>query len=148
MNTKENHVETVSNLYRLYMRNCHIAEAAGGALLLLSILLNEFAGDAAQGAVFPLALVGGLLLLFGGSSAMPHNQIKAFARQLQISTNPAFAEGLLDALSRNRTVSVTRRTHTLVGNAILSYSSSPDADPDLVQKLDAAAAEHLKISMI
>ena len=134
-----------TDLYSTYMKTGRTLEIFGGGLLLLSIILNETVGKPLHGVIFPLALIGAAVLLYGGGSLRPHNQIKAFAAQLTRTGDRAFAEGLLDALTKNKSVSVTKRTQNMVGTAILSYGAEPGADPELVKKLDSAAASCLKI---
>ena len=132
-------------LYKNYLKTCHLLELTGGVILIGAVLLNSFLHLEARGFVIPAALIGAVILALGASSIRPQNQVKAFAAQLTRTGDRAFAEGLLDALTKNRSVSVTKRTQNMVGTAILSYGAEPGADPELVKKLDSAAASCLKI---
>ena len=76
-------------LYKNYLKTCRLLELVGGVILIGTILLNEFLHLEVHGFVIPAALIGAVILAIGGSSLLPHNQVKAFAVQLYRSPRGA-----------------------------------------------------------
>ena len=131
-------------LYKNYLKTCRLLELAGGVILIGTILLNEFLHLETRGFVIPAALIGAVVLALGGSSIRPHNQVKAFAVQLYRSPIREVAEATLAALRAAKTVRLTPRHHAMVTAAIRSYAAAPDADPELAEKLSAAAEQYVR----
>ncbi len=131
-------------VYKNYVKTCRIFELAGGFILIGSILLNELLHLQARGFVIPAALIGGAILAIGGSSLLPHNQVKAFAGQLYQNPIREVAEAMLAALTAAKTVRLTPRHYTIVNNAIQNYGAMPDADPELAAQLSAAAEQYVR----
>ncbi len=131
-------------VYKNYVKTCRIFELAGGGILIGSILLNELLHLNSRGFVIPAAIIGAIILAIGGSSLLPHNQVKAFAGQLYQNPVREVAEAMLAALRAAKSVRLTPRHYTIVNSAIQNYSAAPDADPELAAELAATAEQYVK----
>ena len=131
-------------LYKNYLKTCRLLELVGGVILIGTILLNEFLHLETRGFVIPAALIGAVILAIGGSSLLPHNQVKSFAVQLYRSPIREVAEATLAALQAAKTVRLTPRHHAIVTAAVEGYSAAPDSDPELAAQLSAAAEQYVK----
>lgn len=135
-----------SKLYSSYMKSCLAFELAGGAILGVTILLNEVLKLGLRGFVIPAALIGAVILGIGGSSARPHNQIKAFSGQLMRNPIREVAEAMLDAFNACKTVRLNPRSYAILTAALDAYRAQPDADPELAARLSEAAEKYVKRS--
>lgn len=145
--TAENWKREPSRLYRSYMKSCYAFELAGGAILAVTVLLNEVLKLGLRGFVIPAALIGMVILGIGGSSARPHNQIKAFSGQLMRNPIREVAEATLDAFAACGNIRLNPRSFAILTAALNTYRSQPDADPELAERLAAAAEKQVKRSV-
>lgn len=126
-----------------YYRTAVRYQTVGIVLLLAGIVIHAFfSGLQTLGLL--LAAPGVLLVLFGGASSQPHNLVKAFAQQCIRNPERDMAQGLLDALTKWRTVRLVSRSIQLVDNAVAVYAGSDNADPALVEQLEEAVRTHIR----
>ena len=130
--------------YERYRAAATRFELIGGVLLGAGVLLDYASGQALRSLAILLACIGAILLLIGGSSLRPHNQIKAFAQQCAADPCDDMAKGLLQALEQEKTVPLMQKNLDSVQLAIEIYSGVVDADETLITRLREAAATHLK----
>ena len=91
-----------------------------------------------------VGVIGALLLVFGVANMRPNNQIKAFAQQLTTAPDKDFAQGLLDAITKNGKTLLSGRSISNVEQAIIMYEQSKGADAALVEELKAAVEKHIR----
>ena len=132
-------ISEIPLIYKNYLKTCRLLELTGGIIMILSALANHFLRLNSGGFVIPAILLGAIILMLGASSLRPQNQIKAFAVQLFRNPVREMAEGLLAALLVCRPGRLAPRAFDIMHNAIESYCSSPNADPELAGRLSAAA---------
>lgn len=115
----------------------------GIVVVISSVLMNFLGGQALKLPSIFLFMVGALALVFGGSSLRPHNVIKSFAQQCSREPNDTIADGLLEAIERNKTTALTKNSIRTIYLAIEIYAALPDADQELVNRLTDAAKTRL-----
>lgn len=130
--------------YERYRAAATRFELIGGVLLGAGILLDYASGQALRTPAILFACIGAVLLLIGGSSLRPHNQIKAFAQQCTADPCNEMAEGLLQAIEQEKTVPLVQKSLDSVQLAIETYSGVIDVDETLLARLREASAAHLK----
>ncbi|MBQ7535773.1 MAG: hypothetical protein IJT43_09175 [Stomatobaculum sp.] len=128
-------------LYSNYLKTCRILAVTGGVILIASLLLNELLHLQARGFVIPAVLIGIAILLIGVTSLRPQNQVKAFSVHLYQKPSREAAEAVLAALQASRAIRLGSRHYTILMSAVQSYCSAPDSDPELTEKLSAAAEQ-------
>ena len=120
----------------------HRFEISGGLTLAASVAGHMLSGG--NGLLAVMGVVGVLLLVFGVANMRPNNQIKAFAAQLTNTPDRDFAQGLLDAITKNGKTLLSGRSISNVEQAIIMYAQSKDADAEMVEALKAALEEHVR----
>lgn len=118
-------------------------EAIGIVTVLTAVLINLSGNNSMKLLSFVIFAIGAIILAFGGSSALPHNLIKSFSMQCASEPNDLIAEGLLEAMERNRKTALTKSSLKNVYLAIETYAACEDADPELVARLRQATDKHL-----
>lgn len=129
----------------LYMRYCRMGrrfEISGGLTLAAAIAGRYISGG--NGMSTAMMVVGLLLLVFGVANMRPNNQIKSFATQLTHTPERDFAQGLLEAMTKNGKTLLSGRSISGLEQAILVYAQSKGADAALVEELKAAAEKHIR----
>ena len=130
------------SLYARYCRMGRRFEISGGLTLAAAIAGRYLSGG--NGVSTAMMIVGLLLLVFGVANMRPNNQIKAFAQQLTTTPDRDFAQGLLEAITKNGKTLLSGRSISNVEQAILMYAQSKDADAALVEELKAAVEKHIR----
>ena len=133
------------NRESLYARYCRMGrrfELSGGLTLAAAAAGHYISGG--NGMSTAMMIVGLLLLVFGVANMRPNNQIKAFAQQLTTTPDRDFAQGLLEAITRNGKTLLSGRSISNVEQAILVYAQSRNADAKMVEELKAAVERHVR----
>ena len=129
-------------LYERYRRTGRMFELSGGLTLAAAVAGHMSTGGNTLLTV--MGVIGALLLVFGVANMRPNNQIKAFAQQLTTAPDRDFAQGLLDAITKNGKTLLSGRSISNVEQAIIMYAQSKDADAALVAGLRAAVEKHIR----
>ena len=129
-------------LYERYCRTGRKFEIIGGAVFAVGAAAHLATGGHLLIAMVEIA--GLALLVFGAMNLRPANMIKAFAMQLQATSDRDFAQGLLEAMEKNGNTGMTRNSLSTVQMAIQTYAASPEADEALVEQLFGALKKHLR----
>ncbi len=111
--------------------------AAGGLSLAAS------GGGIVQALGLIVVLIGAVTLALGGSSLLPHNAVRAFARQCVQTPGREIAQGLLDALTARKKIRVASSGIFMVDQALARYAQTEDADEALLEKLREARKNNL-----
>ncbi len=139
------HPDSGSDFFDRYYRQAVLFEIIGCILLFTSIGINyALGGHSPAAAHIFLTLPGVLLLIFGGSSARPHNMIRSFSSLVTKEPGAESAKGLLAALNHQKKIELVNRTIQGVYTAIEVYAASPDADQELLGQLREAADTRIK----
>lgn len=126
------------NYFERYLRTGKKFALIGGAILAVTLLLGEATGQSRHPVVTAVMAIGALLFVFGVMNLRPNNMVKAFAMQLKTAPDDDFAKGLLDALNHGRKIGLSRRSISLVEEAIAAYAAMENAQPELTQALQKA----------
>lgn len=124
--------------YQRYRTAAIRFEMIGGVLMLLGVGMNFLLHTSLSAVSLIFAGPGAFLLIIGGSSLRPHNLIKAFAQQCSREPCKESAQGLLDALESVKSVRLLKSSIQTVLMAVEIYSTTEDADPELVDQLQVA----------
>ena len=129
----------------IYARYCSMGrkvELSGAVTVAAAIAGHMISGGNAFLSV--LGGIGLLILVFGFANMRPNNQIKAFAQQLTNTPDRDFAQGLLEAMTKNGKTLLSGRAISNLHQAIYIYAQSKGADAALVEELKAAAEKHVR----
>ncbi|MGI6180612.1 MAG: hypothetical protein ACOYIE_00880 [Agathobaculum sp.] len=132
-----------NSYYQRYRGAAIRFQVIGGILLAAGIGANFLFDSSMLVVSLIFAGPGAFLLITGGSSMRPHNLVKAFAQQCIREPSREMAQGLLDALTQQKSVRLLNNSLQLVHNAVAVYEQTEDADPQLVQQLHEAAEERI-----
>lgn len=111
--------------------------AAGGASLAAS------GGGLVQALGLVVVLIGAVTLALGGSSLLPRNAVRAFARQCAQTPGREMAQGLLDAMTARKKIRMAPSSIFMVDQAVARYAQTEGTDEDLLDKLREARANNL-----
>ena len=140
---KLNNVNKESYYYK-YMMQSYRFEAIGIVLVVVSIITNELFKHANSLPIIILAVIGCVLLVFGGSSSRPANVVRSFAQLLSHAPDSKTAEEFIYALENLKMVSLSLASRNLVNTAVISYSKCSDCTPDVLERLNTAIRMHTK----
>jgi hypothetical protein len=140
---KMKNVDKESYYYK-YMMQSYRFEAIGIVLVVVSIITNELLKRANFLPIIILAIIGCVLLVFGGSSSRPANVIRSFAQLLSHAPDSKTAEEFIYALENLKMVSLSLASRNLVNTAVISYSKCSDCNPDVLERLNTAVSTHTK----
>lgn len=130
------------SLYTRYCRMGRRFELSGGLTLAAAVTGHMTTGG--NTGLTVVGVIGALLLVFGVANMRPNNQIKAFAQPLTTAPDKDFAQGLLDAITKNGKTLLSGRSISNVEQAIIMYEQSKGADAALVEELKAAVEKHIR----
>ena len=130
------------SFYTRYCRMGRKFELSGGVTLAAAVIGYMTSGGNAFLTV--MGIIGALLLVFGAANMRPNNQIKAFAQQLTTAPDKDFAQGLLDAITKNGKTLLSGRSISNVEQAIIMYEQSKGADAKMVAELKEAVEKHVR----
>ncbi len=128
--------------YQRYLKSARKFAIVGAVGTAAGLLVLMTATEPLRTAGLVVFLIGALASALGGSSMLPHNAVRAFARQCAQNPSREAAEGLIEALNSRRKIRLSSRSLVILAQAAAGCQHLEDGEA-LSEKIQQACKDHI-----